>query len=82
MTYDVCFLLQVSLYRIIDEATLYNPDGRIGAGAQLIQRQQVSAYSAEWVIFKGNLKDVVKDWIRNPATNKGKHHLFCSLVQL
>ena len=57
---------------MVDENNLYTPDGKIGAGAILIQRQQVSAYSAEWIIFKGDLKDLVKDWIRNPASNKGK----------
>ncbi|XP_067946785.1 protein dbl-1-like [Watersipora subatra] len=61
----------VGLYKVVDENNLYTPDGKIGAGAILIQRQQVSAYSAEWIIFKGDLKDLVKDWIRNPASNKG-----------
>ena len=56
----------------MDENLLYGSDGKIGPGALLIQRQQVSAYSSEWVIFKGSLKDVVKDWIRNPTSNKGK----------
>jgi len=59
------------LYKIIDEDTLYDSSGQVSAGATLIQRQQVSAYSSEWVIFKGDLKDLAKDWIRNPSTNKG-----------
>lgn len=59
------------MYKIVDENALYDAEGNVGPGAALMQRQQVSAYSAEWVIFKGDLKDIVKDWIRNPSSNKG-----------
>lgn len=59
------------MYKIVDEETLYDRDGKIGDGGQLLQRHQVSAYSSEWIIFKDGLKDLVRDWIRNPATNKG-----------
>lgn len=72
----VLFRLQVSLYKIVDADTLYDSNGGIGAGGTLIQRQQVSAYSSEWVIFKGDLKDLVKEWVRNPLANKGESSNF------
>ena len=62
---------QVSLYHITDEALLYNPDDTIGPGATLLERQQVSAYASEWIIFKG-LKQIVKDWVQNRTTNHGE----------
>lgn len=61
----------MALYKIVDEATLYDENGRIGAGGELLQRHQVSAYATEWIIFNEKLKDVVKEWIVNPASNKG-----------
>lgn len=64
------------MYKIVDEHTLFDENGRVGTGGELLQRQQVSAYATEWVIFNQNLKELVKDWVRNPETNKGK--LRCS----
>lgn len=63
----------MSLYKIEDEFSLYAPDGSIGSGGVLIERQQVSAYTSEWIIFKTGLKDLVKDWVKTPSSNKGNY---------
>lgn len=75
-TYDhntdfVILVVQVTVYRVTDEAQLFTPGGSPGAGLVLLERQQVSAYTGQWIVFKSSLKDVAKDWIRHPQTNKG-----------
>lgn len=66
------YWLQVKLYKVVNESELYAPDGSMGRGAVLLDRQFVSAYTGHWIVFKSKLKDTVKEWIRHPSKNKGK----------
>ena len=62
----------MSLYKILDESELFAPDGTAGSGVELIERQQVSAYTGQWIVFKTSLKETAKEWLRHPSKNKGK----------
>lgn len=64
--------VSVSLYRVLNEATMFDADGNVGEGVQLLERQQLSAYTSEWIVFKSNLKDTIKAWIKHPHRNKGE----------
>jgi len=50
---------------------LYGPDGGPGPGVVLLERQKVSAYTGQWIVFKSGLKDAVKDWTKYSHKNKG-----------
>ena len=62
----------MSLYKILDESELFAPDGTAGSGVELIERQQVSAETGQWIVFKNYLKETAKDWLRHPRKHKGK----------
>ena len=40
----------------------------------LLLAQQLSAYTSEWIVFKSNLKDTIKAWIKHPNRNKGENN--------
>lgn len=61
----------MSLYKVKDETEMFHPNGSAGPGVVLLGKQIVSAYTGQWIVFKSNLKDTVKEWVRNPSKNKG-----------
>lgn len=67
--------VRVSLYRILDEGSLYNRNGTVNTvvGAMLLDSVQVSAYTSEWLIFQSTdaLLNTAVQWLREPSTNKG-----------
>lgn len=52
---------------------MFTATGETSSGVELIERQQVSAYTSQWIIFKTNMKDTLKQWVKHPHKNKGEY---------
>ncbi|XP_067936035.1 bone morphogenetic protein 2-like [Watersipora subatra] len=61
----------VSLYKITDETEMFAANGSVGPGSILLDQQEVSAYTGQWIVFRSGLNDTVKEWIKHPNRNKG-----------